>query len=64
MHYHNGVLWPFSAAQLSAGSERDAVIGSTGQHPFPGNLVYRLGRGHVRQVGIYFRLTDREPAEK
>jgi len=60
VHYHNGVLWPFSAAQLGAGSERESVIRSTGQHPFPGNLVYRLGRRHVRAVGVFFRLTDRE----
>ena len=61
-HYYNGTLWPFNATPLGVGSERDAVIRSTGQHPFPGNLVYRLGRGHVRRAGIFFRLTDRETA--
>ena len=59
VHYHNGVEWHFSSAPLERGAERDAVIRSTGQHPFPGNLIYRLGRGHIRVVGVYFRLTDR-----
>jgi hypothetical protein len=41
---------------LHRGAERDAVIGATSQHPFPGNLLYRLAREHVRAVGVYFRL--------
>lgn len=46
--------------RLAAGHERDAVIGVTWhQHPFPGNLLYYLARGHIRAVGTYFRL---EPA--
>ena len=44
------------ARLLPKGSERDAAIGATGQHPFPGNLVYRLGRGHIRAVGVFFRI--------
>ena len=56
LRYHNGVEWHFSAARLPLGEEREEAIRATGQHPFPGNLVYRLGRGHVRKVGVFFRL--------
>jgi len=59
IRYHNGVTWRFSATPLERTDEREKVIRSTGQHPFPGNLVYRLGRRQVRAVGVYFRLTDR-----
>ena len=59
IHYPNGAVWAFDATPLEAGDERERVIRSTGQHPFPGNLVYRLGRRQVRAVGVYFRLTDR-----
>ncbi|MDQ3937050.1 MAG: hypothetical protein M3253_00035 [Chloroflexota bacterium] len=45
------------AELLSAGPERDGAIRATGQHPFPGNLVYRLGRRHIHDVGVFFRLT-------
>lgn len=44
------------ARLLPNGPERTAVIGATGQHPFPGNLVYRLARRHVLAVGRYYRL--------
>ena len=27
-----------------------------GQHPFPGNLVYRAARAHIRAVGVYFEI--------
>lgn len=47
----------FAAQRLAPGIERDAAIQATGQHPFPGNLVYRLGRRHVRAAGVFFRLT-------
>lgn len=56
LRYHNGVEWHFRATRLPPGDERERAIRSTGQHPFPGNLVYRLGRPHVRAVGVYFRL--------
>lgn len=46
----------FRARLLPAGPERSAVIGRTGQHPFPGNLVYRLARRHVLAVGRYYRV--------
>jgi len=59
LRYPNGVEWRFSAARLPAGDEREQAIRATSQHPFPGNLVYRLGRGHVRAAGVFFRI---EPA--
>jgi hypothetical protein len=59
LRYPNGVEWQIAAVRLPTGEERDGAIRATGQHPFPGNLVYRLGRGHVRAVGVFFRL---EPA--
>jgi hypothetical protein len=54
--------WPwgsgsdFRAVRLADGAEREEAIRATWQHPFPGNLVYRLGRRHVRRVGVFFRL--------
>lgn len=56
LRYPNGAEWRFTAARLPVGDEREQAIRATGQHPFPGNLVYRLGRGHVRRVGVFFRL--------
>jgi hypothetical protein len=41
---------------LPDGLERTGVIRATGQHPFPGNLAYRLARRHVLAVGRYYRL--------
>ena len=56
-------MWPngneleFSAKRLAKDDpERERAIRATGQHPFPGNMVYRLGRRHVRSQGVYFRL--------
>jgi hypothetical protein len=58
-----GVLrWPegtelaFAATPLPAGDERERAIRATNQHPFPGNIFYRLGRRHIRAVGVFFRL--------
>ncbi len=42
------------ATRLPAGDLRDRAILATSQHVFPGNLVYRLARAHVRAVGTYF----------
>ncbi len=56
--WHDGREWRFRAQELPPGDEREAAIRSTGQHPFPGNLVYRLGRRHVRSTGVFFRLVD------
>ena len=44
------------ARRLEAGDLRDRAIRSTGQHPFPGNLVYRLARAHIRAVGVVFAI--------
>ncbi|HEY2916431.1 MAG TPA: hypothetical protein VGI98_04365 [Candidatus Limnocylindrales bacterium] len=56
--------WPgaiaIRATRLRAGELRERAIGSTGQHVFPGNLVYRLARGHIRSEGVYFQI---EPVE-
>jgi hypothetical protein len=42
------------ARRLEPGELRDRAIAATGQHVFPGNLVYRLARAHVRAAGAYF----------
>jgi hypothetical protein len=47
---------PVRAARLPAGEERERAILASDQHPFPGDLVYRLGRAHVRAAGVYYRL--------
>lgn len=59
LRHPNGAEWQFNATRLAHGEERERAIRSTGQHPFPGNLMYRLGRAHVRRRGVFFRL---EPA--
>ncbi len=58
IRYHNDAEWHFAAARLPDGAEREQAVRATGQHPFPGNLVYRMGRRQVRAVGVYFRLSD------
>jgi hypothetical protein len=62
IRYPNGTTWQFAAQRLPRGGEREQAIRATGQHPFPGNLIYRLGRRQVRAVGVYFRLTDAHTA--
>ncbi len=47
---------PVRARRLEPGAERARAIGATGQHPFPGNLVYRLARRHIRAVGVFFAI--------
>ncbi|MEA2677833.1 MAG: hypothetical protein QOJ81_1974 [Chloroflexota bacterium] len=59
LRYHNNVEWSFTAERLPNGEEREQAIRATSQHPFPGNLVYRLGRRHVRAEGVFFRLVSR-----
>ena len=54
--YGAGGVERVTATLLTDGSEREAAIRATNQHPFPGNLVYRLGRRHTRAVGVFFRL--------
>jgi hypothetical protein len=53
-------LLPIRATRLPDGDLRDTAIASTGQHVFPGNLVYRLARRHIRAAGTYF-LIEAEP---
>jgi hypothetical protein len=57
LRYPNGVEWRFAAVRLAAGDEPEQAIKATGQHPFPGNFTYWLGRDHVRRTGVFFRLT-------
>ena len=44
------------ASRLPPGDLRDRAIAATNQHVFPGNLVYRLARAHIRAVGTYFEI--------
>jgi hypothetical protein len=45
------------AIRRRPGPERESVIRATwSQQPFPANLLYSAARGHVRRVGVYFRL--------
>ena len=44
------------ARRLAPGEERDRAIRTTGQHPFPANIIYRLARAHIRAVGTFFEL--------
>jgi hypothetical protein len=46
---------PVRARRLT-GDDRDVAIRTTDQHPFPGNLVYRAARAHIRAVGVYFEI--------
>jgi hypothetical protein len=42
---------------LAPGPERSAAIAATFvQHPFPGDVVYRLAARHIEAVGAFFRL--------
>lgn len=56
------LTWPgqapvsFEARPLEFGAERERAILATDQHPFPGDLIYRLGRRHVLATGRYYRL--------
>ncbi|CAN5622858.1 hypothetical protein BH23CHL7_BH23CHL7_16710 [soil metagenome] len=56
IRWHDGTSAAVHARRLDPGDERDVAIGATGQHPFPGNVMYRLGRRHIRAVGVFFRL--------
>jgi hypothetical protein len=51
-----GAATAVRAVALSPGPERDRAIHATWQHPFPGNLIYRLARRHILVVGRYYRL--------
>jgi hypothetical protein len=49
------------ATRLASGDMRDRAIASTGQHVFPGNLVYRLARRHILAAGTYFLIEPEGP---
>lgn len=52
------------ATRLPAGELRDRAIASTGQHVFPGNLVYRIARRHIRAAGTYFLVEVDAPSSE
>jgi hypothetical protein len=54
---------PIRATRLPAGELRDEAILATSQQVFPGNIVYRLARRHVRAVGTYFLIEIVPPDE-
>lgn len=52
-----GIDMDVVAEPLGPGPERDAAILATSrQQPFPGNLMYRAARRHILSEGRYFRL--------
>ena len=55
---------PIRATRLADGEMRDAAILATSQHVFPGNVVYRLARRHIRAVGTYFLIEIVPPSDR
>ncbi|HMJ80686.1 MAG TPA: hypothetical protein VK592_06545 [Candidatus Dormibacteraeota bacterium] len=55
----HGQVTEVRAVPLEPGPERERAILATGQHPFPGNAIYRLARGHILAVGRYYRVEPR-----
>lgn len=53
---------PIRATRLPDGELRDQAILATTQQLFPGNIVYRLARRHIRAVGTYFLIEIDLPA--
>jgi hypothetical protein len=56
LRWREGTQLAVRATLLPPGEERDAAIRATWHHPFPGNVMYRLGRAHIRRVGVFFRI--------
>jgi hypothetical protein len=54
--FHRLPALTIRATRLQDGAMRDRAILATGQHAFPGNLVYRLARAHIRAVGTFFEI--------
>jgi hypothetical protein len=54
--FRGAPLVTVAGRRLAPGVLRDRAIASTGQHPFPGNLVYRLARAHIRAEGVFFAI--------
>lgn len=44
------------ARDAAGAALRERAVASFGQHPFPGNVIYRLAREHIRAVGVYFAI--------
>ena len=59
--FHGLPTMTIRATRLPAGDLRDHAILATGQHVFPGNIVYRLARRHIRAVGTYFVVEPASP---
>jgi len=52
------------AERLPRGPERERAIRATWtQQPFPANVLYAVAGDHIRDVGVYFRLTSEDPAD-
>lgn len=43
-------------ARRLTGAAHDRAVAATDQQPFPGSIVYRLARAHIRAVGAYFAI--------
>jgi deazaflavin-dependent oxidoreductase (nitroreductase family) len=62
IQFRDGRTEAFRATLLEPGRERDAAMRAAfRQQPFPANVLYWLGRGHLRAVGRLYRL-ERGPA--
>ena len=61
LHFRGLPPMPVRAHRLPDGDLRNRAILATHQHPFPGNLVYRLARSHIRAFGTFFAIEPLEP---
>lgn len=59
--FRRSPLVTVAGRRLEPGALRDRAIASTGQHPFPGNLIYRLAREHIRAEGVFFAIDRSSP---
>ncbi len=57
IHFRRSPPVTVACRRLEPGALRDRAIASTWQHPFPGNLVYRLARAHIRAEGVFFAIS-------
>ena len=62
--WRDGTRVRYTATELAAGNERDAVIRRTSDQPAPAGLIYRGAQHHIQAVGRYFRLEPIEAAER
>jgi hypothetical protein len=54
--FRRGPAVTIRATRLEPGARRDQAIRTTGQHPFPANVIYRLARAHIRAEGVFFAI--------